>query len=112
MAKKLSTSEKVRRMIEQGHTNKAIVDRLGVKPQIVYNLRYQMNKARGLGALGASKPAPKVQRPKVKAGTGITAPGAIIEVPAAPTMPITLIDVEPMWKVRVKNFLRALGWRG
>lgn len=80
MKKKLSTAEKVRRMIDQGHTNKAIIDKLGVKPQAVYNIRYQVNKARGLGAIGAPTPAPsegigappkRVPR-KVRAGTGIT----------------------------------------
>lgn len=118
MAKKLSMSEKVRRMIEQGYTNKDIVHRLDVKPQIIYNLRYQMNKARGLGALGASKPAAKpqtqtqAQRRKVNAGTGIVSPAA----PVAPDpilLPITMIEPpEPMWKTRIKNVFRVFGFRG
>lgn len=77
---KLSTAEKVRRMIDQGHNNKAIIEKLGIKPQIVYNMRYQINKARGLGAIGKASPAPttgigappKRRTRKVKAGTGIT----------------------------------------
>ena len=58
MKRKLSTAEKVRRMIDQGHTNKAIIDKLGIKPQVVYNMRYQINKARGLGAIGQAAPTP------------------------------------------------------
>lgn len=81
MKKQMSTSAKVRRMIDQGHNNKAIIEKLGVKPQIVYNIRYQINKARGLGAIGTPVPAPvegigappkrKYTR-RVRAGTGIT----------------------------------------
>ena len=76
MSKKLSTAEKVRRMIDQGHTNKAIIDKLGIKPQVVYNMRYQINKARGLGAIGQATPhpaegigaPPKKRTRKVRAG--------------------------------------------
>jgi hypothetical protein len=117
MRKKPSVAGQVRRMIDQGHTNKAIIDKLGVKPQIVYNIRYQINKARGLGAIGAVVPAPaegigappkrKYTR-RVKAGTGIN-PSAAQPEPYAITM---YEPPEPMWKVRLKNFARALGWRG
>jgi len=58
MKRKLSTAGKVRRMIDQGHTNKAIIEKLGIKPQAVYNIRYQINKARGLGAIGTPTPVP------------------------------------------------------
>ena len=60
MSKDLSTTEKVRRMIDQGFTNKAIIERLGIRPQAVYNIRYQVNKARGLGAIGQTTPHPVV----------------------------------------------------
>ena len=92
MSKKLSTAEKVRRMIDQGHTNKAIIEKLGIKPQAVYNIRYQINKARGLGAIGTPTPVPvegigappKKRTRKVRAGTGITLP----EVDVAPIRPV------------------------
>ena len=81
MSRKLSTAEKVRRMIDQGYTNKAIIQKLDIKPQVVYNIRYQINKARGLGAIGAHpiKPIEGIGTPpkkrkytrRVKAGTGI-----------------------------------------
>jgi len=78
MKRKLSTAEKVRRMIDQGHTNKAIIEKLGIKPQAVYNIRYQINKERGLGAIGKPTPAPAEgigappkRKRKVRAGTGI-----------------------------------------
>jgi hypothetical protein len=57
MAKQKSMSQRVREMIDRGYPNKTIIEKLGVKPQVVYNLRYQINKERGLGAIG--KPAPR-----------------------------------------------------
>jgi hypothetical protein len=51
MSEKLSTNEQVRRLIVAGYSNKHVVEKLGVKPQIVYNMRYQINKSRGLGAI-------------------------------------------------------------
>lgn len=68
MAKRLSLARKVRRMVEDGYTTKDIVTKLKVKPQVVYNVRYQINKAKGLGSL------PKHPSRKAKVGTGITAP--------------------------------------
>lgn len=97
MKRKLSTSEKVRRLIDQGHTNKAIIEKLGIKPQIVYNIRYQINKARGLGAIGTPAPTPaegigtppkkrKYTR-RVPAGTGIN---------QAPDLPVLAEPNEPV----------------
>ena len=51
MSEKISTNERVRRLIVAGYSNKHIVEKLEVKPQIVYNMRYQINKGRGLGAI-------------------------------------------------------------
>lgn len=99
MKRKLSTAEKVRRMIDQGHTNKAIIEKLGIKPQAVYNIRYQINKARGLGAIGTPAPTPvtgigapprRRYTRKVPAGTGINqAPDLpLLTEPAANAVPI------------------------
>jgi hypothetical protein len=112
MRKKMSTTARVRRMIDQGHTNKAIIEMLGVKPQVVYNTRYQVNKARGLGAIGAIAPAPaegigapppkrKYTR-RVKAGTGINPPAASPE-PFA----ITMYEKPTLWQ-RVKGWFRGI----
>lgn len=133
MRKKLSTAEKVRRMIDQGHTNKAIIEKLGIKPQAVYNIRYQINKARGLGAIGAPAPTPadgigapppkrKYTR-RVQAGTGIQPPvPTIVEPPSLhpamteplvrvePYMPITMIERPSLWqriKTNVTNFFKG-----
>lgn len=102
MARKLSTSEKVRRLIDQGHTNKAIIEKLGIKPQVVYNMRYQLNKARGLGAIGQAAPTPtegigappkkrKYTR-RVPAGTNInqTPSLPVLAEPAAPVIVTTV----------------------
>lgn len=129
MKRKLSTAEKVRRMIDQGHTNKAIIEKLGCKPQAVYNIRYQINKARGLGAIGAlPKPtdgigAPPKRKRKVRAGTGITSapehvisgPAMAVALDAAPVQPYAITMIEPpptAWervKERFRNLMRALG---
>lgn len=118
MNRKLSTAEKVRRMIEQGYTNKDIIERLSVKPQAVYNARYQINKARGLGAL---TPTPRTKRKytrRVKAlSTGITPPPPEIKpytpYPVKPgnyaELPVIMIEPDPkptLWQ-RVKGWFRG-----
>ena len=128
MKRKMSVSAKVRRMVDQGHTNKDIIEKLGVKPQAVYNIRYQINKARGLGALGTAAPSPaggigappkrKYTR-RVKAGTGITAPApepqtaqnfwhdAPVKREGEPVyMPIAMIEPPTLWQ-RVKGWFRG-----
>jgi hypothetical protein len=119
-------SQRVREMIERGHNNKTIIERLNVKPQIVYNLRYQINKERGLGSIGkpAPKPTegigapPKKRKPRKPAGTGITAP-APHPAMSAPIQrePFAITMVEPAPTVfdkvreRFRNLMRALGGR-
>lgn len=131
MNTKLSTTEKVRRMIDRGHTNKAIIEKLGVKPQAVYNIRYQINKARGLGAIGKPAPTPaegigappKKRTRKVKAGELASLPPSKPE-PTEPiiTTPhgeayvlrpyplnsygeITMIEPPTLWE-RIKRFFK------
>ena len=78
MRKRTPLSHKVRNMLEQGYATKEIVAKLKVKPQMVYNMRYQINKAKGLGAIGTPAPVPtegigtppKKPSRKVRAGTG------------------------------------------
>lgn len=123
MKRKLSTSEKVRRLIDQGYTNKAIIEKLGIKPQAVYNIRYQINKARGLGALGTPAPTPvtgigapprRRYTRKVPAGTGINqAPDLPIlaERPATPgsfvELPVTMVEPKPTLWQRVRGWFRG-----
>lgn len=128
MSKQKSMSQRVREMIDRGHTNKAIIEKLGVKPQVVYNLRYQINKERGLGAIGKPAPRPsagigappKKRKPRAKpVGTGINEP---VQHPAM-TEPlvrvepfaITMIEPEPTVfdkvRERFRNLMRALGGR-
>jgi len=70
----MNLTQTVRRMIEQGYTNKDILETLDVKPQTVYNIRYMVNKSRGLGSIGTAsatpEPAPVVAAVE-SAGTGI-----------------------------------------
>lgn len=50
-ANKVSKSQKVRNMIAKGHDVAYIAKTLGVKPQMVYNIRWRLNKKSGLGAI-------------------------------------------------------------
>jgi hypothetical protein len=60
-------THRVRRMILSGHSNKAIIEKLNVKPQVVYNIRYKLGKKKGLGALPVKvespEPAPQAVKP-------------------------------------------------
>jgi hypothetical protein len=104
MRRKKSPTQRVRELIEQGHTNKDIVAQLKCKPQVVYNVRYQINKSKGLGALG-------------KQGTGIPAPPLVNPAPYKPMpinvgewtdlrMPITVAEPPTLWQ-RVKGWFRG-----
>lgn len=127
-----SMSQRVREMIDRGHTNKAIIERLNVKPQVVYNMRYQINKARGLGSIGkpAPKPAegigtpPKRKSRKVKAGELASLPPSNPEPYNVTTLnhqsvreqfgtpgtwkelPITMIEKPTLWE-RIKGWFRG-----
>ena len=110
MRKKKSVSQRVRTLIEQGHSNKDIVAQLKCKPQVVYNVRYQINKSKGLGALQQQ-------------GTGISAPPLVNPAPYKPItanvtpnttpikagewvdlhLPITMIEPPTLWQ-RVKGW--------
>lgn len=50
-AKSVSKSQKVRNMLAKGHDVSYIARTLNVKPQMVYNIRWRMNKKVGLGAI-------------------------------------------------------------
>jgi len=103
MRKKKSVSQRVRTLIEQGHSNKDIVAQLKCKPQVVYNVRYQINKSKGLGALSQQ-------------GTGISAPPLAVWTSPSITpnttpikagewvdLPITMIEKPTLWQ-RVKGW--------
>jgi hypothetical protein len=92
MRKKKSVSQRVRTLIEQGHSNKDIVAQLKCKPQVVYNVRYQINKSKGLGALSQQ-------------GTGISTPLVWNPPPLMP-MPITMEEPPTLWQ-RIKGWFRG-----
>ena len=81
MRTKISTAKRIRAMLDNGHTNTPIIEKLQCKPPAVYNMRYQVNKARGLGSIGtlpkptsgigAPQPKRKYVRKAKEAGTGI-----------------------------------------
>ena len=95
MRKKKSASQRVRTLIEQGHSNKDIVAQLKCKPQVVYNVRYQINKSKGLGALQQQ-------------GTGISvlATTPVWSPPALMPMPITMEEPPTLWQ-RIKGWFRG-----
>jgi hypothetical protein len=136
MRKRVSLAQKVRKMIERGHTTKEIVAKLQCKPQTVYQIRYNLNKAKGLGAIGTPAPVPtagigappKKSTRKVRAGTGIKdaspTPGSwreittdelfakrdqIVTTPRGEglvPLPITMIEKPTLWQ-RVVGFFRG-----
>lgn len=125
MRRKLSTSEKVRRLIDQGYTNKAIVEKLRIKPQAVYNIRYQINKARGLGAISYPTPAPVegIGTPPKRKYTRRIRAGELASLPVTPSLrepevmapppgsvievPTPTVDPKPtLWQRIVKLFKR------
>jgi hypothetical protein len=113
MPKQTSISQRIRALIERGYPNKSIIEKLNCKPQMVYNIRYQINKARGLGSL-PSAPKRKYTR---RAGpvTGIApdpwTPPDLVPVPTLkptePYMPITMIETKPTLWERVKGWFRG-----
>ena len=59
MAKaKISKSQRIRNMLKDGKTPKEIAQACNVTPQVVYNIRYVMNKKGGIATL----PKPKLTR--------------------------------------------------
>lgn len=51
MAKKQTVASKVRKLLNEGVPAKDIAKKFNLKPQTVYNIRYQANKKQGVGAL-------------------------------------------------------------
>ena len=87
MSKQLSTTQRIRALIDKGHNNKSIIYKLQCKPQAVYNIRYQLNKERGLGSIGAlPKPTDGIGAPPKKRTRRLRA-GELASLP--PTKPVT-----------------------
>ena len=126
MNKKPSTAQRIRTLIHKGYNNKDIIAKLQCKPQAVYNIRYQMNKERGLGSIGAlPKPTDGIGVPpkrkytrRVKAGELVSLPPTTsILKPIKPyepmqagefkELPITMIEPKPTLWERVKGWFRG-----
>lgn len=113
MSKKTkSTTQQIRELIDKGWTAKRIAAKVGCKPQRVYAVRYQTNKARGLGAIGATVPNPidGIGVPPRRRGRPRRAPlaGAGITAPVQPKpMVFTYVEPAPSLWTRIKNFFVA-----
>lgn len=112
MRKQKSASKKIRDMVEAGVATKTIVERLGVKPRTVYNVRYQLNRRKGLGALPVTttaKPTATVTPiktvRKVRAGTGITPAPLPVQPGEFKELPITMVQ-PTLWQ-RVVRFFKG-----
>jgi len=119
MKKKTTTSQRIRSLIDSGYNNKAIIEKIKCKPQAVYNIRYQLNKARGLGSIGAlPKPtdgigAPPKRTRRVKAGELASLPPSgewvdrhIPPLTPMPEMQITMVEPPTLWQ-RIKGWFRG-----
>jgi hypothetical protein len=112
MRKKPSTAQRIRSMIDKGHNNKAIIEKLKCKPQAVYNIRYQLNKQRGLGSIGTlPKPTDGIGAPpklRKRKGTGImNAPKPWLPPPLLPVPELPITMVEPTLWQRIKAWFRG-----
>lgn len=119
MKKKTNATQRIRALIDSGYNNKAIIEKLKCKPQAVYNIRYLINKERGLGSIGKlPKPTDGIGAPpkreytrKVKAETGIVATTQNAWMPSMPKptpmpkMQITIIE-PTLWQ-RIKGWFRG-----
>ena len=104
---KQNTSQRIRSLINKGYSNRDIIAKLECKPQAVYNTRYQLNKERGLGSIGAlPKPTNGIGVPPKRKYTRKST-GELASLPTAkPYFPITMIEPKPTLWQRVK------GWFG
>lgn len=120
MSKQISTTQRIRTLIDKGYNNKDIIAKLKCKPQAVYNIRYQLNKERGLGSIGAlPNPTdgigapPKKRTRKIRAGELASlppskpwAPPPVLPVPEPKPFAITMIEKPTLWE-RVKGWFRG-----
>jgi hypothetical protein len=119
MRKKTTTSQRIRSLIDSGYNNKAIIEKIKCKPQAVYNIRYQLNKARGLGSIGElPNPtdgigAPPKRTRRVKAGELASLPPSgewvdrhIPPLTPMPEMQITMVEPPTLWQ-RIKGWFRG-----
>ena len=132
MNKQISTTQRIRTLIDKGYNNKDIIAKLKCKPQAVYNIRYQINKARGLGSIGElPNPTngigvpPKKRTRKIRAGELASLPEmsperkrelsqALVaetlrhhpEFADKPPFAITMIEKPTLWE-RVKGWFRG-----
>lgn len=128
MRTKINTSQRIRALINKGYNNKDIVAKLQCKPQAVYNIRYQLNKERGLGSIGTlPKPTDGIGAPpkrkytrRVKAGELASLPPSqpepYVHVPwthpeirgAEPEyMRVTMVEPKPTLWQRVVRFFKG-----
>ena len=125
MNKQTSTTQRIRTMVHKGYTNRDIIAKLDCKPQAVYNIRYQMNKERGLGSIGAlPKPTDGIGAPpkrkyvrkaeKLASLTPKSTPPLWTPAPATIKaegtfgyMPVTMYEPKPTLWERVKGWFRG-----
>ena len=129
MNKQISTTQRIRTLIDKGYNNKDIIAKLKCKPQAVYNIRYQLNKERGLGSIGElPKPTDGIGAPPKKRTRRVKA-GELASLPPTPPEPtittasgeayvlrpyplnsygeITMIEPKPTLWQRVKEWFRG-----
>jgi hypothetical protein len=108
MNKQINTTQRIRSLINKGYNNKDIIAKLECKPQTVYTIRYQLNKERGLGSIGAlPKPTDGIGVPPKRKYTRRIKAG---ELASPPTMPH--FTPSPSTTVKPTLWQRIKGWFG
>lgn len=103
MAKKLSTSKKIRRMLDKGYTAKEIAAKLNCNVQLVYNVKWYDNKRKGIGSLPEAEKVIEVKRPRGRPRKNDT-----VATPPAPRLAASTIDTSDQEKSAAQ--MQTVGW--
>lgn len=133
--RKMTTSQKIRRMLSKGMPPREIASRLNINVQNVYNVQYQDRK-KGIASLPAATPAPTaaptpaptapqtlgdlIKQEQAKVGQPAPQPPTPTPEPSAPTPAVFVADTSasrylpdlPAPAPTPSLWQRVLGWFG
>lgn len=125
--RKMTTSQKIRRMLSKGMPPREIASRLNINVQNVYNVQYQDRK-KGIASLPAATPSPTapqtlgdlIKQEQAKVEQPAPQPPAPTPEPSAPTPAVFVADTSasrylpdlPAPAPTPSLWRRVLGWFG